>query len=116
MNWLIKIILSAVAIIVSAYLIPGINVDTFFTAVVVAIVLSIINLIFRPLFILLTLPVTIITFGLFLIAINAFMIMLAGSFVDGFHVSGFWSALIFSFILSFLYSMFGKSEDASIKY
>ena len=116
MNWLVKVILSAVAILVSAYLIPGINVDTFFTAVVVAIVLSIINLVFRPLFILLTLPVTIITFGLFLIAINAFMIMLAGSFVDGFHVSGFWSALFFSFILSFLQSVFGKTEDASKKY
>ena len=113
MNWLVKVILSAVAVLVSAYLIPGINIDTFFTAIVVALVLSVINLIFRPLFIILTLPVTIITFGLFLIAINAFMIMIAGSFVDGFHVSGFWSALFFSFILSFLQSVFGKTEDAS---
>ncbi|MCK5906325.1 MAG: phage holin family protein, partial [Flavobacteriales bacterium] len=105
MNWLVKVILSAVAVLFSAYLIPGIHVDTFFTAMVVALVLSIINLFFRPLFVLLTLPITLVTFGLFLIAINAFMIMLAGSFVDGFHVSGFWSALIFSFVLSFLQSV-----------
>lgn len=113
MNWLVKVILSAVAVLMSAYLIPGIYVDTFFTAVVVALVLSLINLVFRPLFILLTLPITIVTFGLFLIAINGFMIMLAGSFVDGFHVSGFWSALIFSFVLSFLQSVFSKTEEAT---
>ena len=113
MNWLVKVILSAVAVLFSAYLIPGIHVDTFFTAMVVALVLSIINLFFRPLFVLLTLPITLVTFGLFLIAINAFMIMLAGSFVDGFHVSGFWSALIFSFVLSFLQSVFGSTDDAN---
>ncbi len=113
MNWLVKVILSAVAVLGSAYLIPGINVDTFFTAIVVSLVLSIINLVFRPLFVILTLPITFITFGLFLIAINAFMIMLAGSLVDGFHVSGFWSALIFSFVLSFLQSVFGETEDAT---
>ncbi len=113
MNWLIKVILSSVAILISAYLIPGINVDTFFTAIVVAIVLSIINLFFRPLFILLTLPVTILTFGLFLIAINAFMIMLAGNLVSGFEVTGFWSALFFSFILSFLQSMFNQTEEST---
>ena len=112
MNWLVKVILSGVAVLVSAYLIPGVYVDTFFSAVVVALVLSIINLVFRPLFVLLTLPVTIVTFGLFLLVINAFMIMLASSFVDGFHVSGFWSALIFSFVLSFLQSVFGKTDDA----
>jgi len=112
MNWLVKVLLSAVAVLISAYIIPGINVDSYFTAVVVSLVLSIINLVFRPLFILLTLPITIVTFGLFLIAINAFMIMLASSFVDGFNVSGFLSALIFSFILSFLQTIFGKTEDS----
>ena len=114
MNWLVKVILSAVAVLFSAYLIPGIEVDSFFTAVVVALGLSIVNLFFRPLFVLLTLPVTIVTFGLFLIAINAFMIMLVGSFVDGFYVSGFLSALIFSFVLSFLQSIFGKTDDEII--
>jgi len=113
MNWLVKVILSAVAVLFSAYLIPGIHVDTFFTAVVVALGLSIVNMFFRPLFVLLTLPVTIITFGLFLIAINAFMVMLVGSFVDGFYVSGFWSALIFSFVLSFLQSVFGQTDEVT---
>jgi putative membrane protein len=113
MNWLVKVILSAIAVLFSAYLIPGIHVDTFFTAVVVALGLSVVNLFFRPLFILLTLPVTVITFGLFLLAINAFMVMLVGSFVDGFYVSGFWAALIFSFVLSFLQSVFGQTDDVN---
>ena len=112
MNWLVKVVLSAVAVLFSSYLIPGIHVDSFFTAMVVALVLSIINLFFRPLFVLLTLPITLVTFGLFLIAINAFMIIMAGSFVDGFYVSGFWAALFFSFVLSFLQSVFGQTDDA----
>ena len=114
MNWLVKVILSAVAVLFSAYLIPGIHVDSFFTAMIVALVLSIINLFLRPLFVLLTLPITLVTFGLFLIAINAFMVMMAGSFVDGFYVSGFWSALVFSFVLSFLQSVFGQTDDATM--
>jgi len=112
MNWLVKVILSAAAILFSSYLMPGVEIDSFFTAIAVALVLSIINLVFRPLFILLTLPVTILTFGLFLFAVNAFMIMLASSFVDGFHVSGFFTALIFSFILSLLQSIFGLTDEA----
>lgn len=112
MNWLVKVILSATAVLFSSYLIPGVGIDSFYTAIVVALVLSIINLVFRPLFILLTLPVTILTFGLFLFAVNAFMIMLASSFVDGFHVSGFFTALIFSFILSLLQSIFGLTDEA----
>jgi len=112
MNWLIKIMLSSVAVLFSAYLLPGVYVDSFFTAIVVALVLSIVNTFFRPLFILLTLPVTIFTFGLFLLAVNAFMIMLAGNLVDGFRVSGFWSALFFSFVLSFLQSTFNNTEGS----
>ncbi len=113
MNWLVKVILSAAAVLLASYLIPGVTVDSFITAIVVAIVLSFINLIFRPLFVILTLPITIVTFGLFLIAINAFMIMMASSFVDGFDVSGFWTALFFSFILSFLQSVFGLSDETT---
>jgi len=113
MNWLVKVILSAAAVLLASYLIPGVAVDSFITAIVVAIVLSFINLIFRPLFVILTLPITIVTFGLFLIAINAFMIMMASSFVDGFYVSGFWTALFFSFILSFLQSVFGLSDETT---
>ena len=113
MNWLIKVMLSSVAVLLSAYIIPGIHVETFFTAVVVALVLSVINLFFRPLFIILTLPLTVLSFGLFLLAINSFMIMLAGNFVDGFEVSGFWSALFFSFILSFLQSVFNNTDSAT---
>jgi putative membrane protein len=113
MNWIIKVLLSSIAVLLSAYLIPGMHVDSFYTAIVVALVLSVINLFFKPLFIILTLPLTVLTFGLFLLAINSFMVMLAGSFVDGFYVSGFWSALFFSFVLSFLQSVFNNADNAT---
>ncbi|MEN8136808.1 MAG: phage holin family protein [Bacteroidota bacterium] len=113
MNWLVKVILSSVAVLVSAYLIPGVEVDSFSTALVVAIVLSVINVFIRPIFVFLTIPISVITFGLFLLAINAFMIMLVGKLVDDFYVSGFWAALFFSFVLSLLQSIFNQTEEAT---
>ncbi|MCK5782386.1 MAG: phage holin family protein [Flavobacteriales bacterium] len=113
MSWLVKVLLSSLAVVVAAYLIPGVEVDSFMIAIIVAIVISIMNSFFRPLFVILTLPVTILTFGLFLLAVNAFMIMISSSIVDGFHVSGFWSALFFSFVLTFLQSMFNQTEEGT---
>ena len=113
MNFLVKLILSSIAVTLSAYLIPGVTVDSFMTAAVVAVAISILNLFFKPIFIVLTLPVTVFTFGLFLLAINAFMIMIASSFISGFYVSGFWSALFFSFVLTFLQSLFNKTEETT---
>lgn len=95
-NWL----LSALAIVVAAYVLPGVHVADFLTALVLAIVLGIINAILKPLLILLTLPITILTLGLFTLVINALLIMLATLIVPGFTVDTFLWALLFSIVLS----------------
>ena len=105
MRFIFKIIVSALAVIITAYLLPGVDKITPLTAVIVAAVLAFLDAIVKPLMILLTIPITIVTLGLFLIVINALMIMLADFMVDGFHVNGFWWALIFSFILTIVTSL-----------
>lgn len=84
---------------------PGIHVSTFWTALLVALVLSFLNLFLKPLMVILTIPFTIDTFGLFLLVINAIIIMIAGSWVTGFTVDGFWWAMLFSVILSVISSL-----------
>ncbi|WP_462249995.1 phage holin family protein [Ekhidna sp.] len=106
MNVIVKIVLSALAVIVAAYLLPGIYVDGFFTAIVIAIVLSLLNAVVKPLLILLTLPITLLTLGVFLLVINALIILLADSLISGFVVHNFWWALIFSLLLSLINSLF----------
>jgi putative membrane protein len=94
-------------------------VDTYLAAILVAVVLAFLNQVVKPLLTILTIPITVITLGFFLLAINAFMIILAGKLVSGFHVAGFWYALLFSLILSvitgILNSLFGlrdpRAED-----
>ena len=105
MKLIIRILLTAVAVIVIGEFLPGITVANFWTAVIVAVVLAILNLIVKPILVILTLPVTILTLGLFLLVINAIIILLAGAFVDGFGVDGFWIALIFSLLLSIFQSI-----------
>lgn len=104
-NTLIEILLSAVAVIVLANILPGIYVSGFITAIVVAAVLILLNLFVKPLLILFTLPVTIFTLGLFLLVINALIIMICDALVGGFRVDGFWYALLFSVLLSILQSV-----------
>lgn len=99
-NWLI----SAFAIIVSAYILPGVHVSGFTAALVAAVVLGIINAVIKPIILILTLPLTVLTLGLFTLVINAFVILLASSIVPGFRVDGFWWALIFSIVLSIVNS------------
>ncbi len=105
MKFILRILLSAIAVVALSHLLPGIGVDTYITAIIVAIVLSLLNFLVKPVLVILTLPVTIITFGLFLLVINAIIIMLAGYFVDGFHVSSILWAIVFSFLLSVLQSI-----------
>lgn len=102
MNILINWFVSTLVVIIAAYLLPGVHVESFWTALAVAIVLGILNLFLKPLLILLTLPVTIVTFGLFLLVINALLILLTGSIVPGFTVDGFWWAMLFSILLSLI--------------
>lgn len=106
MNFLIKLVLTALAVIIAAYFLPGVSVDSFLIAVLVAVVLAVLNAILKPVLILLTIPLTILTLGLFLLVINAIIILLAEYLIPGFHVEGFWWALIFSLILSVLVSVF----------
>ena len=105
MKFILRLLLTALAVIILAKFLPGIGVDTYWTAVIVALVLGILNFIVKPILILLTLPVTIITLGLFLLIINAIIILLADSMVDGFSVDSIWWALLFSLLLSFLQSI-----------
>ena len=115
MKTFLKLLLTAVAVIVLAYILPGVSVEGYFSAVVVALVIAILNMIVRPLLIFFTLPATLITFGLFIFVINAVIIMLADNLVDGFAVSNFWYALLFSILLSifrsFLFSLLNDKKD-----
>ncbi|NNG11221.1 MAG: phage holin family protein [Arenibacter sp.] len=105
MNLILRILLSALAVVVLAKILPGVGVDSYTTAIIVAIVLSLLNFIVKPILVILTLPVTILTLGLFLLIINAIIILLADSLVDGFQVTNIWWALLFSLLLSFLQSI-----------
>ena len=100
LNILIDWCISALVILVIAYILPGVAVASFFTALVLALVLGLINAFIKPVFIILTLPLTVLSLGLFMFVINALLIMLAAHIVPGFHVSGFWWALLFSLLLS----------------
>lgn len=100
MNLILRIVVTALLVMLVAYFMPGISVAGFGTAVLVAIVLGLLNLVVKPILVLLTLPVTIITLGLFLLVINAIVILLCDKIVGGFDVSSFWTALFFSIILS----------------
>ncbi|MEQ6165616.1 MULTISPECIES: phage holin family protein [unclassified Ekhidna] len=102
MNILVKILLSSIAVIIASYLLPGVYVDDFITAVIVAVLLALLNSSVKPLLILFTIPLTVFTLGLFLLVINALIILMADAIVPGFEVYGFWWALIFSLLLSLI--------------
>ncbi len=99
-------VVSAVAIGLSAYLVPGVHV-TLFGAVVLAVVLAFINIFIRPVISILTLPLTILTLGFFSLVVNAFLVMIAAGLVPGFSVAGFWTAFIFAVVLAIINTIFG---------
>lgn len=111
MNFLLRIIISAVVAFALSYVLPGIHIDTFWTAFILAFVLAILNFLLKPLLIILTLPITILTFGLFLFIINAIIVEFAGNLVNGFHVDSFGWALLFSLLQSVLTSILYKEPD-----
>lgn len=94
LNLLAVWIVNALALLALPYVVPTIQIAGFGTALLVAVVLGLINTLLRPLLILLTLPATLLTLCLFIFVINALLFMLAGNLVDGFHVGGFWPALL----------------------
>ncbi|MGC1471834.1 MAG: phage holin family protein [Psychroserpens sp.] len=100
MNLLIRLLITAGIVMLLAHFLPGVAVSGFVAAIIVAIVLAILNFIVKPILVVLTIPITVVTLGLFLFVINALIILLADQFIDGFAVSGFWIALLFSILLS----------------
>ena len=100
MNLILRFLLNGLAVLATAYLLPGVDVTDYQTALITALVLSIANIIIKPLLILFTIPITVMTLGLFLLVINAIIILLVDHFVSGFSVDGFWWALAFSLIMS----------------
>jgi len=100
MKTLINLLFTTVLVLLLAHFLPGVSVDSFITALIVAAVLGLLNIFLKPLLVLLTLPVTVITFGLFLLVINAILILICDELVSGFEVDGFLMALLFSLVLS----------------
>jgi putative membrane protein len=100
MNLLVKLIINALAVFFTAWLLPGVELESFTTALWVSILLSVLNVTLKPLLVLFTLPATIFTLGLFLLVINAVVILLADNMASGFAVRNFWWALLFSLVLS----------------
>ena len=107
MNGIIKFLLTGLAVLLTAYLLPGVHVENYGYALLVAVVLAIANAIVKPILIIFTIPLTVLTLGLFLLVINAIIILIVDYFVPGFSVDGFWWALAFSLILSVFNSLFG---------
>ena len=105
MQILISLALSGIAVLISAYILPGVKVDGFLTAVVVAVILAVVNTFIKPLVLALTLPISILTLGLFSFVINALMVMLVAAVVPGFRVDGILWALLFSIVLSLVSSV-----------
>ena len=105
MKFILRMLLSALAVVILSKILPGVGVDSYVTAIIVAVVLSLLNFIVKPLLIVLTLPITIVTLGIFLLFINAIIILLADYFIAGFSVTNIWWALLFSLLLSFLQSI-----------
>ena len=100
MKWIVKLILRTVAIGVAAYLVPGVEIKDWFSAVVAVVVLGILNSVLRPILLFLTIPINILTLGLFTLVINTIMILITASLVGGFRVQNFFTALVFSIVLS----------------
>lgn len=111
MNFIIRLLVSTIAVVLSAYILPGVTVDSFITAIIVAVILSLLNVLVKPILVILTIPFTVFTLGLFLLVINAIIILMTDWIIDGFVVDGFWYALLFSIVLSIINSLLGGSRE-----
>ena len=110
MKFIMQIIFTSIVAFGLSYILSGVDIDSFWAAIVLAIVLAILNAIVKPILIFFTFPLTIVTLGLFLFVINALIILLADSLVDGFHVDGFRWALLFSLLLSIVTTVLFKED------
>lgn len=103
-----RILVGALALLVAAYLVPEIEVTSLYTAIIAAVVLGLLNMLVRPILVILTLPITVVTLGLFIFVINTALFMFAASFIDGFSVAGFLPALLGSLIVSVISTIANK--------
>jgi putative membrane protein len=107
-NFLLTWLVAALALLITAYFVPGLEFDSFISAAIAAVVLGLINAIVRPILVLLTLPLTLVTLGLFLFVINALMLWLVGFLTPGFTVAGFLPALLGSIVLTLVSTLLGQ--------
>jgi len=115
MNLLLRILITALVAYGLAHFLTGVHVDTYWTAVVFALILAVLNVLVKPLMVLLTFPLTVITLGLFLFVINALVVLLASRFVRGFSIDNFWWGLVFAFLLALITSVIFKEMDKEKK-
>ncbi|GBE14377.1 MAG TPA: phage holin family protein [Proteobacteria bacterium] len=111
MRFLVNWFIYALAIGMTAYILPGVRLDGIFAALVTAVILGFANGFLRPVLFILTLPLTVLTLGLFTFILNALMVLLASTVVPGFHVNGFWWALLFSLALSIVMFFLGEMTE-----
>ena len=115
MNFLLRIFIVALVAFGLAYVLSGVHVDSFWTALIFALILAVLNILVKPILIILTLPLTIITLGLFLFVVNTLVVLLASRFVDGFRIANFWWGLLFALLLSLITSVVLKEIDKEKK-
>ena len=107
-----NLLINTISIFTVSYILSGIEVDSFLIALIVAVVMAVLNVSLKPLLILITIPLTLITFGLFLLVVNVLVLYAADALIDGFYIAGFWWALAFSLLVSFINGfLFGLEKD-----
>ena len=112
MGFLVRLFFTWIAIIIASYILPGIHVSDFVSALIAAAVLALLNTFVKPLLVILTIPITILTLGLFLLVINALIVMMGAKLVPGFTVDSFWWALGFSLLVSLIVSLLSGMDKA----
>lgn len=116
MKLILRILITAFIVVALANFLPGVHVKSYVTGIIIAAVLGLLNVLVKPILILFTLPVTIVTFGLFLLVVNALIILMVTGLVGGFIVDSFWWALLFSIMLSIcqsvLFSLFDNDKSS----
>ncbi len=100
MNFIVKLLLSSFSVILAGWILNGVHIQNYLTSIMVAFVLAILNFILKPILVFLTIPITILTLGLFLLVINALIALIASSIVPGFYIESFWWAVGFSIIVT----------------
>ncbi|ATA72782.1 hypothetical protein CGC49_05455 [Capnocytophaga sp. H4358] len=105
MKYIVSLLITSVIIFLLGNILPGVHITDYFSAVLVAFVLSILNVLVKPVLAIISIPITILTLGLFMFVINAVIILLAAQLVEGFKVNGFFGALLFSLCLSLVQSV-----------